>query len=176
MEDVNIAYCIYYGLCLTVIAACFVAVYVLNKQRNRAFADLRVELKRLIDMTKTDQPDAKPKDKAAISLGRRGGKKGGVARAKALSPERRKEISQMGVAARRAKKKKGLNADKYPLADMQVGNSFRVPPAAAKRAATLTKTPAEAIKHTAYLWGKPHGQAFTVRAQPDGSVRVWRTK
>ena len=38
------------------------------------------------------------KDPAAVALGKRGGK----ARAKALSPERRREIAEMGGAAFRA--------------------------------------------------------------------------
>lgn len=46
------------------------------------------------------------KDPAAVALGRRGGLKGGKARAAALTPERRKEIALMGVQARRAKKRK----------------------------------------------------------------------
>lgn len=45
------------------------------------------------------------KDPAAVALGRKGGLKGGKARAKALSPERRKEIAQKAIAARWAKKK-----------------------------------------------------------------------
>ena len=40
------------------------------------------------------------KDPAAVALGRKGGKKGGPARAAALTPERRKEIAQKAVAAR----------------------------------------------------------------------------
>jgi hypothetical protein len=43
-----------------------------------------------------DFADNSGKDKAAQMLGQRGGK----ARAKALSPERRKEIAQKGAAAR----------------------------------------------------------------------------
>jgi hypothetical protein len=43
------------------------------------------------------------KDPAAVSLGRRGGLKGGKARAAKLSPERRKEIAQKAAAARWAK-------------------------------------------------------------------------
>lgn len=46
------------------------------------------------------------KDPLAVALGRRGGLKGGVARAKSLSATRRKEISQMGVQARKSKKHK----------------------------------------------------------------------
>jgi hypothetical protein len=47
----------------------------------------------------------KKKNKAAVTLGRLGGLKGGKARAEALSPERRKEIAQKAIAARWAKAK-----------------------------------------------------------------------
>lgn len=50
-------------------------------------------------------PDDPGKDPAAVSLGRRGGLKGGAARAKALSARRRKEIAR-AAAAKRWKKKK----------------------------------------------------------------------
>lgn len=40
------------------------------------------------------------KDPAAVSLGRRGGLKGGRARAERLTPERRKEIAKRAAAAR----------------------------------------------------------------------------
>lgn len=40
------------------------------------------------------------KDPAATSLGRRGGLKGGKARADALTPERRSEIAKAAAAAR----------------------------------------------------------------------------
>lgn len=43
------------------------------------------------------------KNKAAVALGRRGGKKGGKARAAALTPEERKTIAQRGAKARWAK-------------------------------------------------------------------------
>lgn len=43
------------------------------------------------------------KDPAAVALGRKGGKKGGPARAAALTPARRKAIAQKAVAARWAK-------------------------------------------------------------------------
>ncbi len=42
----------------------------------------------------------KKKNKAAQKLGKLGGLKGGKARAKALSPERRKEIAQRAAKAR----------------------------------------------------------------------------
>ena len=40
------------------------------------------------------------RDLAAVLMGRRGGLKGGRARAKKLSPERRREIAQAAAAAR----------------------------------------------------------------------------
>lgn len=45
------------------------------------------------------------KDPAAVSLGRRGGARGGPARAAKLTPERRREIARAAVAARWAKAK-----------------------------------------------------------------------
>ena len=45
-------------------------------------------------------PDDTGKDPAAVSLGRRGGLKGGKARAKALSPTRRKQIAKAAARAR----------------------------------------------------------------------------
>lgn len=49
-----------------------------------------------IDPPKTDEG----KDAAAVSLGRRGGLKGGKARAKALTAEQRAEIAKKAAAAR----------------------------------------------------------------------------
>ncbi len=45
------------------------------------------------------------KDPAAVALGRKGGLKGGVARAKSLTPEQRQEIARNAVTARWNKKK-----------------------------------------------------------------------
>ena len=45
------------------------------------------------------------KNPAAVALGRLGGKRGGVARAKKLSAERRSEIAKAAAAARWKKKK-----------------------------------------------------------------------
>ncbi len=47
-----------------------------------------------------DRPENSTKDQAAVSLGRRGGLKGGAARAKSLSPERRSEIAKKAAAKR----------------------------------------------------------------------------
>ena len=43
------------------------------------------------------------KNEAAVALGRLGGKKGGAARAAALSPRKRKEIAKKAAAARWSK-------------------------------------------------------------------------
>ena len=50
-------------------------------------------------------PDDSGKDPAAVSLGRRGGLKGGKARARALSSKRRKEIAQKAAKKRWRTKK-----------------------------------------------------------------------
>jgi hypothetical protein len=44
------------------------------------------------------------KNRAAVALGRKGGKKGGPARAEALTPERRREIAKKAAETRWAKK------------------------------------------------------------------------
>ncbi len=47
--------------------------------------------------------EGRGKDPAAVALGRKGGLKGGAARAAALSPERRSEIARSAAKARWAK-------------------------------------------------------------------------
>ena len=56
---------------------------------------------------KEDQPpmpEEEGKDPAAVSLGRRGGLKGGKARAKKLTPEQRSELARLAAQARWRKK------------------------------------------------------------------------
>lgn len=48
----------------------------------------------------TDPNPDEGKDAAAVSLGRRGGLKGGRARADSMSPERRAEVARKAAAAR----------------------------------------------------------------------------
>lgn len=48
-------------------------------------------------------PEEQGKDAAAVSLGRRGGLKGGKARAESMTPERRAEIAKMAAAKRWSK-------------------------------------------------------------------------
>ncbi len=51
-------------------------------------------------------PSTDGKNPAAVALGRLGGKKGGVARAKKLTAEQRREIAKKAAEARWKKKKK----------------------------------------------------------------------
>ncbi len=48
----------------------------------------------------TGEESETPKNPAAVALGRRGGLKGGKARAESLSPARRKEIAQKAAKER----------------------------------------------------------------------------
>lgn len=50
--------------------------------------------------TGEELPPPRKKNAAAVALGRRGGKKGGKARADKLSPERRSEIARQAATAR----------------------------------------------------------------------------
>ena len=61
----------------------------------------------IVDKSKISrsEPPEKDKDPAAVSLGRRGGRKGGPARARKLSPERRREIARKAAEARWAKRR-----------------------------------------------------------------------
>ncbi len=73
-----------------------------NPKRPRDIAQLA---KFIVD-TATGAEPAKPekpereKNPHAVALGKLGGAKGGTARAKALSPQRRKEIAQKAAEAR----------------------------------------------------------------------------
>lgn len=74
-----------------------------RKKRPRDAAQLA---KLVVDIATGEVEDREPtreeqrKDPAAVSLGRRGGLKGGKARAKALSAKKRKEIAKMAARAR----------------------------------------------------------------------------
>jgi type IV secretory pathway TrbL component len=59
--------------------------------------------KQLVDEATGEQPKYDPgegKDPAAVALGRRGGLKGGKARAAAMTPEQRSEAARKAAAAR----------------------------------------------------------------------------
>lgn len=63
--------------------------------------------KLIVDISTGEVEDANPdagKDPAAVSLGRRGGLKGGKARAAKLSPRKRKMLAKAAAAARWSKR------------------------------------------------------------------------
>lgn len=72
----------------------------------RKTRDANQAAKHILDQLTGDaprEPEAAPKppkNAAAVALGSLGGKKGGAARAKALTPKRRKEIAKKAAAAR----------------------------------------------------------------------------
>lgn len=56
---------------------------------------------RIVEIATDGEPEAEDtRDPAAVALGRKGGLKGGKARAEKLTPERRREIAQKAAAAR----------------------------------------------------------------------------
>jgi hypothetical protein len=73
-----------------------------NKKPKRP-RDVNQRAKLIVDIAtgeaKADDPD-EGKDPAAVSLGRRGGLKGGKARAKKLSAKKRSEIARKAARAR----------------------------------------------------------------------------
>ena len=68
--------------------------------------DMNQLAKRIADIATGDHEDDpyEGKNPFAVELGRMGGLKGGIARAKSLSPEQRKAIAQKAAAARWSKK------------------------------------------------------------------------
>lgn len=66
--------------------------------------DVNSLAKMIVDEATGDEPKPE-KDPAAVALGRKGGLKGGRARADKLSPERRSEIARRAAAARWASSK-----------------------------------------------------------------------
>ncbi len=77
-----------------------------ERSRNRKL-DLNTLAKSIVDEATEDEratdegmPEGPTKDPAAVALGRRGGLKGGKARAAKLSPEERSEIARRAAAAR----------------------------------------------------------------------------
>lgn len=71
-----------------------------KKQRPK---DANQLAKHIVDISTGEEETPKPtkeKDPAAVALGRKGGLKGGKARAAKLTPEQRKEIAQKAAAKR----------------------------------------------------------------------------
>jgi hypothetical protein len=79
----------------------------------------------------------KKKDPAAVALGRRGGKKGGPARAAKLTPEQRSASARKAVQARWAKAKAGSDytalkrkdVDTKKFTDFRERDTIEAPPA-----------------------------------------------
>lgn len=67
--------------------------------------DLNVNAFNIASSIADDVPEVKPKNAAAVALGRLGGLKGGKARAAKLSDKKRKEIAKKAAEARWGKKK-----------------------------------------------------------------------
>jgi hypothetical protein len=80
----------------------------MTDKRPRRPRDPNQLAKRMIEIatSEADDTDSRPpepdpsKNPHAVELGRLGGKKGGAARAKALSPEKRSEIAKRAAAKR----------------------------------------------------------------------------
>jgi hypothetical protein len=70
-------------------------------KRSKNPPDMNAMARSIVDKATTDAPDPDDgKDPAAVELGRRGGKKGGPARAKKLSPTERSAIARNAAEAR----------------------------------------------------------------------------
>ena len=71
--------------------------------KKRLPADVNKKAKAIVDILTSDKDTEKEKEElqsAAAILGRKGGLKGGVARAKILTAAKRSEIAKKGAAAR----------------------------------------------------------------------------
>lgn len=73
------------------------------QKRSSKPRDLNALAKAITDQATSDEPEVDPdegKDPAAVALGRRGGLKGGTARAAKLTAEERSEIARRAARAR----------------------------------------------------------------------------
>lgn len=71
--------------------------------RSSNLRDLNKLAASIVESATSDEPDSDPyegKDPAAVELGRRGGLKGGKARAEKLTAEQRREIARKAAAVR----------------------------------------------------------------------------
>ena len=71
-----------------------------SNQRAKSIVDSLTEDKEEVSDTNNDEPTPEQRSEAARILGRKGGLKGGKARAEKLSPERRSKIAKDAAAAR----------------------------------------------------------------------------
>ncbi|MBN8876170.1 MAG: hypothetical protein J0I32_01370 [Sphingobacteriales bacterium] len=76
-------------------------------QKKKLPADTNKKAKSVVDLATGEASEVNEdgKNAAAVALGRRGGLKGGKARAAALTPKRRAEIAKKAAATRWKKKK-----------------------------------------------------------------------
>ena len=75
-----------------------------SRKRRRDMNELAAQI---VDEATSDEPLADPndgKDPAAVALGRKGGLKGGKARAETLTPEERSEAARKAAQARWARR------------------------------------------------------------------------
>lgn len=70
-------------------------------KRSRMFTDTNQLAAKIVEMATNEAPEPDDgKNPAAVELGRRGGLKGGKARAAKMTPEERKEMARKMAAAR----------------------------------------------------------------------------
>ncbi len=75
------------------------------KRSRKPPSDPILAAKSILDQITGEEPKLAGKDPAAVALGRRGGLKGGHARAKALTSEERKQSAKKAAEARWGKPK-----------------------------------------------------------------------
>jgi hypothetical protein len=81
-----------------------------DRSRKKRPADLNRLAASIVASATSDEPEPDPcegKNPAAVELGRRGGLKGGRARAEKLTPEERSEIARKAAATRWSAKREG---------------------------------------------------------------------
>ena len=71
-----------------------------KRSSKQAPADVNQNAARIVALATDQAPPKKRKNPAAVALGRKGGKKGGKARAAKLTPEERQAIAKKAAAAR----------------------------------------------------------------------------
>lgn len=77
-------------------------------KRSRMPTDLNSLAAKIAEMATSEQsPEDDGKDPAAVALGRKGGLKGGHARAAKMTPEERRESAKKAAAARWGKRDRG---------------------------------------------------------------------
>ena len=79
------------------------SVQAMPTRSSKPHRDANQAAKHILDQLTGDAPKEEPppvKNAAAVALGRLGGKKGGAARAAALTPEQRSEIAKKAAAGR----------------------------------------------------------------------------